>query len=213
VSAARPPALTLEASGRRFGRYVWAERRLFELLGGWSGDTADPAARPVLAGHAAHHGWRAEVLATRLPRARGLDVEGWIAPPGDRLVECFDALAGPGPTETTARLVGVYRVVAPRLGQAYLDHLDRLVEISDRPTIRWLRLVLRDELADWRAGLELLEGRDEHAVEGHRRRVEGLMTAAGGITGEQSGEVPAIQVPSGDEHNRTATLPSTWNLV
>ncbi len=199
--------LTLESSGRRFGRYVWAERRLFELLGAWSGDTDDLAARPVLAANSAHHAWRAELLATRLPRARGLDIDGWIGPPNDALVAFFSTLAEPGPDETAARLVGVYRVVVPHLGEAFLYHLDRLVEISDRPTMRWLRLVLRDELADWRAGVRLLAGQDEGRVEVHRRRLVELLAAAGGVTGD----VQPVRLPAGDEQSVTSLLPIDRN--
>ncbi|MGH9118600.1 MAG: hypothetical protein ACRD0A_12220 [Acidimicrobiales bacterium] len=198
-----PPApLTLEASGRRFGHYVWAERRLFEILGAWSGDTSDPAARPVLAANAAHHAWRAEVLATRLPTASGLDVSGWIGPPSADLVTCFSAVEEPGPTATAARLVGVYRVIVPHLAEAFLYHLDRVVEISDRPSIRWLRLVLRDELADWRAGVGLLDGEDEGAVDAHRRRLAQLLAEAGGVSGDRK----PVQTTPGDEQWATTSL-------
>jgi hypothetical protein len=181
---------------------VWIERRLFELLGAWSGDTADPAARPVLAAHAAHHAWRAEVLADRLPRARGLEVNGWEGPANDRVVELVEAAAEPGPDQTAARLVGVYRVIVPQLGEAFLDHLDRLRPISDAPAMRWLRLVLRDEMADWRRGVDLLGEYDEGPVEPHRVRLAGLLRDAGGITGD----LAAIRNGPSDEHTATPLL-------
>jgi hypothetical protein len=198
--------LSLEDSGRRFGHHAWAERRLFELLGAWSGDTHDAVARPVLAANAAHHAWRATVLAERLPRARGIVVDGWIAPPDDDVAEAFAALDRPGPDETTARLVGVYRVVVPALVEEYRSHLDLMTELADGPAIRWLRLVLRDELDDQRAGLALLAGRDETSAEvvDHRDRLAALL--AGGWRISQP--IRPIQKPPGDERAST-TLPPT----
>ena len=107
--------LTLEASGRRFGHYVWVERRLFEVLGAWSGDTEDRAARPVLAANAAHHAWRAGVLADRLPMARGSTSPDGSLRPTRRWPSASSVIAEPGPDETAERLVGVYRVVVPDL--------------------------------------------------------------------------------------------------
>jgi hypothetical protein len=198
--------LSLEDSGRRFGHYVWAERRLFEVVGAWSGDSRDTAARPVLAANAAHHAWRATVLAGRLPRARGLDVDGWIAAPDDTVAEAFAMLDRPGPNDTTARLVGVYRVVVPVLVEEYRSHLDLMTELADRPAIRWLRLVLHDELDDQRTGLALLAGRDETAVDvvAHKDRVVALLGGDWRIS--RPGR--PIQKPLGDEPAST-TLPPT----
>jgi hypothetical protein len=199
--------LSLEESGRRFGSYVWAERRLFETLGGWSGDTDEPASRPVLAANAAHHAWRAGVLADRLPRARGLDVDGWIAPPNDEIAEAFAILARPGAgrSTSTARLVGVYRVVVPELLEAYRAHLGGLTEIADRPGRRWLGLVLHDEVDDQRRGEQLLAGRDEAetAVVDHRDRLRELVAEGWNF----STGLKAVQDPAGDEHAGTTRLP------
>jgi hypothetical protein len=201
-------SLSLEASARRFGHGAWAERRLFEMLGRWSGDTCDPAVRPVLAANAAHHGWRAGILADRLPRARGLDVDGWIAPPGEAAAEAFAMLDRPGPDETTARLVGIYRVVVPLLVESYRNHLDLMTELADRPGIRWLGLVLQDEIDDLRRGADLLAGRDETAaaVVAHRDQLAGLL--AGGWISSDVRANGAVHHASGDEQAST-TLPPT----
>jgi hypothetical protein len=174
----------LRESARRFGHCAWFEQRLFEVLGAWAGDTKDAVARPVMAAHAAHHAWHADVLRQRLPRARGFDIDALVAPPNREAVELFDAMAALGPGDTTARLGAVYRVVVPHLGQAYLYHLDRLVPISDGPTMRWLRIVLRDEVVDWRAGVLLVE---PHAADpAEWRRFADLLAAAGGAAGPET---------------------------
>jgi hypothetical protein len=196
--------LTLEQSGRRFGHGAWAERRLFEILGAWSGDTDDPATRPVLAANAAHHAWRSAVLADRLPRARGLVVDGWISPPAETVAEAFAELGRLGPDQATARLVGVYRVVVPRLVETYRDHLAHMSELADRPGIRWLALVLRDELDDLERGARLLRSRDEQAatVVAPRDRLAGMLGGWG------FDDARAVHGPGGDEQAGT-TLPPT----
>jgi hypothetical protein len=192
----------LRESARRLGHYAWAERRLFELLGAWAGDTADPAARPLFAAHAAHHAWHADVLRDRLPRARGFAADSLVSPPSPQVIEAFDVLAALGPAATNARLGGVYRVVVPQLGRAYLYNLDRLVPISDGPTMRWLRLVLRDELADWRVGARLLESRAADPEEW--RTVAQLLAAAGGIAGPGTfGPGPIRDLDDYEEHEET----------
>jgi hypothetical protein len=202
--------LSLEASGRRFGRYVWAERCLFEVLGAWSGDTADPAVRPVLAANAAHHAWRAGVLADRLPHARGLDTEGWIGPPSEPVAAAFASLAEPGPEQTAARLAGVYDVVVPHLVAAYLDHVGRARAISDAPSIRWLKLVVRDEIADRRRALRCRPARADAEADALCRRISGLLAEGGGIAGERDRARP-VHHATGDEQSSTTLLPSTRN--
>jgi hypothetical protein len=197
----------LRESARRLGHYAWAERRLFEVLGAWAGDTADPAARPLLARHAAHHAWHADVLRQQLPRARGFDSESLVAPPNPAAGQLFAVLAGFGPAATTARLGGAYRVVVPHLGQAYLYHLDRLVPISDGPTMRWLRLLLRDELADWRAGVRLLQARPADPDEW--RTVADLLAASGGIAGPGTLGTGPIRDLDGYEEDEETVPPAT----
>lgn len=189
----------LAESARRFGHYLWAERRLFEVLGGWAGDTEDPATRPVFASHAAHHAWRAGLWRDRLPRARGLDVDALAGPANAELVALFDEVATPGPADTVGRLVGVYRVIVPHLGRAYLYHLDRLVPSSDGPTMRYLRLVLFDQLADWKVGVGLLDARLASGAADRAAAREAwlteLLAAAGGAAGPGTVGPDAVDFP------------------
>ncbi|MGH9244795.1 MAG: hypothetical protein ACRD29_10855 [Acidimicrobiales bacterium] len=151
------PPYSLEQSARRLGGMRWVEQRLFELLGAWAGDVPERAAKPILASHAAHHAWHTEVLADRLPVARGFDADDLTAPPDGSVVAALDAIGEPGPEHTIERLVGVYRVLVPHLVGAYTEHLARLTIVSDRPTIRWIRFIVDDESADLREGVSLLD--------------------------------------------------------
>ncbi len=56
-----------------------------------------------------------------------------------------------------ARLTGLFRVVLPRLVVGYGRHLSMALPATDGPTIRVLRLTLRDEIEAWQAGEGLLE--------------------------------------------------------
>jgi hypothetical protein len=150
--------LTLVESARRYGQACWLERRLFEICGAWAADTAEPAARPFLAAHAAHHAWHAEVIEGRLPRASGFEGDGFIAPPTPAFAALVDDVAAIGPDRTGERLVALYRVLVPHLVASYEAHRDRLTRVTDGPGRRWMRLILADEHHDLADGERLLGG-------------------------------------------------------
>jgi hypothetical protein len=137
-------------------------------------------------------------------------VDGWIGPPNGPVAEAFALMAEPGPEQTAVRLVGVCCAVVPDLAHAYLDHVGRARAISDGPSIRWLRLVLRDELADRRRAMRLLRAHETTGAEGHRRRIAGLLAEGGGISGDADDAGP-VHHPSGDEQTGTTLLPTTRN--
>ena len=187
----QPTALSLGRSAELVGAYRWVELALFRALGEWS--TADPLpeVQPVLAEQSARHGWHAELWADRLPVLDGLDPDALTAPPGPAAsvlavlvgTEADEALPGVLP-----RLVGLFRVVLPRLVISYRDHLARTVPATDGPTARALRLVLADEEEDWRTGERLVQRllsrpHDVEAAAGAFARLEGVAVAAGLRTG------------------------------
>ena len=182
-----PVPWPLQETARRLDDYRWVEARLFEVLGAWAVTTPEPQVKLLLSMHAREHAWHSELWAERLPQARGL-------PPGEpavrapeRLKAFFEAFAGPeAPEQTVERLAGVYRLLVPRCVAAYSRHLDATAEVTDAPVIRTLRLVLQDELEEWRAGELLLQSllATEPLVERvavHERRLEWLLVEAGGI--------------------------------
>ena len=157
------PPLTLEQSAALAGRYRWVEHRLFELTGSWAPSAPAPAAQVLLDALSLQHAWHAELWADRLPVLDGVDHDRLTRSPA-ALARLFEAMAEPdrleppaGEERWVARLAGLFRVVLPRLAVGYGRHLSMAVPATDGPTIRALRLILRDELEAWQAGEALLE--------------------------------------------------------
>lgn len=158
-----PIALPLEQWAALVGAYRWIEQRLFELAGSWVQLTADPETRLHLDLVSGEHGWHAELWEERLPVLDRLDPASLTRPLGPALGPLFaevhrlDHADRAGQTGTVLRLAILYRVLVPRLLATYERHLRRSVPVSDGPTIRVLRMVVRDELESWQAGETLLE--------------------------------------------------------
>jgi hypothetical protein len=173
--------LGLQATARRAGAARWLDGRLFEILGGWVASVAEPEVKIALAAQSSHHGWHATLWDERLPTLHDVDRAGWIAPaPGvEPAVERIAAA-----TSTVERLVGVHRVLLPRLAAAHARHLEVASPLADAPTIRTLRLVLQDELDDQRTGERLLQSllrstADVERAAAHQAAVECLLVEAG----------------------------------
>jgi hypothetical protein len=183
-------ALTLVESARLLGSYRWAELRLFEVLGSWVANETEPEARLFFDVQSRHHAWHAELWGERLP-----DVDSVVEPdlltvaPDEGTDELMSSLGGvPGSEEgsggTLVRLVGLARVVLPRLVCGYGYHLNRTVPVSDAPVIRALRLALRDDVEDWQA-VELMvqslirRPHDVAVVTAHQQRLEALVVGSG----------------------------------
>lgn len=187
--SARPGGYSFEEAARRIGRFRWVETRLFEMLGSWVATVPEPGAKVVLARHAHHHAWHAELWRERLPRVREADPGGLAPPAEDAFVRFVDAVREPeAPEHTIEKLVGVYRVLIPRLIGAYTEHLDGAGAIADAPTIRSLRFVLQDELEDWRDGEMLIHSlidTTDKARRAARRQeeLEALYVVSGGVAG------------------------------
>lgn len=180
-----PTGLDLHATARRAGAARWLDARLFEILGGWVPSVPEPEAKLAIATHASHHGWHAQLWAERLPTLHGVEREGWVGPaPG---IE--DAVARLAQTAgTIERLVGVHRVLLPRLMTAHERHLATASPVADGPTIRTLRFVLGDEQEDRRTGERLLQAllrtrADVERAAAAQIEVEALLAEAGPLLG------------------------------
>lgn len=186
-SVVAAPPFGAQESARRIGEVRWFERRLFEVLGGWVTDVDDRAVQAMLATQSHHHAWHADLLGQCLPSGREFDPEGMTRPAGDATLAFVDRLGdAPGPGRTIEKLTGVYRVVLPRLIAWAGDHLARASTVGDAPTIRAVRLVLRDDLDDWRAGERELQRVIRTADDAHRAAIrqaelESMLLAAGGL--------------------------------
>jgi hypothetical protein len=146
---------TIEDSGRRIGRHAWAEMRMFEVLGGWSGTVAEPRTRALLAETSRHHAWHAELWHDLLPDLPHLPAADLVAPdePTAAIVTALEAVDG---TDARATLAAVHEGALPHLADRYAEHLERTTPVTDGPTIRALRLVLADIEGDGTAAGDLL---------------------------------------------------------
>src|SRR3954469_3932939 len=115
-----PGIFTVEETARRVGNYKWAAMRLFEVLGGWVATVPELDVKLVLGRHTYHHAWHAALLHKRLPALRHMNQERLNNPPNDDYVPFKEPVReARGAEETIEKLVGVYRVLLPRLIGVY----------------------------------------------------------------------------------------------
>jgi hypothetical protein len=197
--------LSLGASAALIGEYRWIEHALYALLGQWVTDTPLAAVQLHLDGQSMRHSWHAELWGDRLPVLAGFDPDE-VTRPSPPTAALFAALTGSlpsvdgsSPSWPTAedpsdrpgalpRLAGLYRVVLPRLVTGYQRHLDLAVSVTDGPVIRTLRLVINDEIEDWRSGERLVQRlvsrpHDVAAVYQFLERLESSVVGAGASSG------------------------------
>lgn len=148
---------TLHETARRVGALVWLEQRLFEVLGGWTGDEPDLEARALFGTHSRHAAWRAGQLAEHLPDLHDLAPGECIRPARDELTAAVSGVQELG--VTPARLLGVHQILLPSLASAYAHDWERLSPIADGPLRRTLAMVGRDALEDAAAGDALRSAR------------------------------------------------------
>jgi hypothetical protein len=187
-----PGSFAVEETARRVGHYKWVEMRLFEALGGWVATVPELDVKLRLGTHCYKHAWHSELWHKRLPELREMNPERLTVPPNDEFVTFMDAVTEPeAPDQTIEKLVGVYRVLIPHKIAAYTFHLNNTSNITDAPTIRSLKLILADEMEDWRDGEMLIQSLLETEEEVRRAadrqaRLETLILASGGIAGPGS---------------------------
>jgi len=132
------------------------------------------------------HAWHAELWEERIPIIEGVvdpaEVSGAPTPGAAELFDTLGSHSGGG--GTLGRLVGLARVVYPRLVCGYAHHLRRVSEASDAPIVRALRLVLRDESEAWQAAEYLVQGlirrpHDVEVVTAHQQHLEEFVVGTG----------------------------------
>jgi hypothetical protein len=150
--------LTLEEAAALAGGHCWVERRLFEVLGGWSAHTRGADATLALDRHAQHAAWRAAQWWDRLPVVAGIDREALVAPGrGWRALDSAETGHGEPATADVAVLAVAYRVLLPRVVVGYARHLLRTSPLADGPVVRTLGQVRPDAAADWAEGEAVLQ--------------------------------------------------------
>jgi hypothetical protein len=147
--------LTLGETAARLGRLRWLELRVYEVMGGWVASTREPEAKVLLAEQCYHHAWHADVWGERFPSGYGLELDEATGPGGPALAGALDRIAALA--STADRLTALYQVVLPRKIVAYREWRERANPVSDAALVRWLQLVLSDEVEDWQRGEVLLQ--------------------------------------------------------
>jgi hypothetical protein len=180
--------LDIETSAHRAGEHRWIEQRLFEILGRWSAEITVPEAKGLLGAQSYHHAWHAELWRGCLPTLPHLDPDGATAAPSLGLAAVFDDVAdGAGDHDALERLVGVYRLVVPRLAAAYARRQTEASVVTDGPVLRALELIGPDLARDGDAGERLVQSLVRTAADARRAAerqgwLEGQLIEAGGIT-------------------------------
>jgi hypothetical protein len=125
------------------------EVQLADTVGGWVAVVDDPAAKAVLARHARHHAFHAELWDGVVPVLHDVVVSD---DPVDHagLGGVSAALAGDGDPGT--QLHRMFAEALPALVAVYREWAAGTSVVADRPVMRVLDLVLRDEEFDLREG-------------------------------------------------------------
>lgn len=182
--------LGVAALAQRIGRAVFVEERLFEILGGWITDTPDPLVKERLAAHCHRHAAHVAMWRERLPQATGVDGASMVTSPGAGVDEALTLVSEP--SDTLLRLVGVHRVLVPRLIAAHTFHRHITNAVTDAPTASVLDTVVADLVQEWRDGELVVEtllaaadpsATDVAALASHQAAVERALVSAGGILG------------------------------
>ena len=125
------------------------EIRLAETVGSWVSTVADPAAKIVLARHARHHAFHADLWDSVVPALHDVVVSDDPADDAG-LAKVTAALGGDG--DVSARVHRMFAEALPALVAVYREWAAGTSVVADRPVMRVLDLVLRDEEFDMREG-------------------------------------------------------------
>ena len=145
----------LEATATWAGGQAWVARRLFEVVGGWSTDEAEPPARLWFAELSRHLAWHGELFVGLLPTSVEHRPEAFVAAPDAGWPVVLDELAAT--TGSVERLAGLVRVVLAHLVVRHAAVADATTDAAGGPVRRVLTLVGRDERDAWGEGEAMLQ--------------------------------------------------------
>ena len=183
-----PRLVSPEESARRVQIFAAVEERAAQLLDAFAPSIPEAHAQAILARHARHHAFHAEVLRDRVADAAG---PGGIVVDAD-LAGFLDALGEPADGgQSIEFLTGIYRVLLPRAITAYTYFLRALGGDANDADQRWYEIILKDSLDGIRDGELLLQsllvGPDEVQRSADRRvQLETVMARTGGLVGPDS---------------------------
>ena len=181
----RPHFTGLLERAEQVGRWVWVERRVFEVFGRWAGSCGDDVLDSFFADMSRRHGWHAEVLADRLPELTVVRIHDLVAPGSPETEEWFDLFEGDAETSgAIERAVSAYRVLLPMLVESYRDASGSMSPVAEPSLIRWTGIILADDIEEWEAGEEVVRSLlvDAGAVDEAKQCQQALELAAAGIS-------------------------------
>ncbi|MBI1964058.1 MAG: ferritin-like domain-containing protein [Candidatus Rokubacteria bacterium] len=184
----------VEHSARLLRNYRYVVERALRAAGGWIALTPELSAKLLLGRHVWDLAQHADAFGRRLPELRATAHQG--EPANAAVVAFMDAVEAPeAPHETVERLVGVYRVLKPHLLAVYSQHLARANAVYEPPTRQILARCIEDETRHVTAGETILRHlvrtpELEARAAARQRRLEPLLAAAGGVTGDVPPDAP-----------------------
>jgi len=208
VSESLEGTFSAEHSARLLRNYRYAVERTMRALGGWIALTPELSAKLLMGRHVWDLAQHCDAFGQRLPELRSHAQVSEAANPA--VVTLMDAIEdAEAPDQTVERLVGVYAVLKPHLLATYRDHLAHANPVYEPPTRRILTRCIDDEERHIAAGETILKylaagPRVIERVSARRRHLEGLLAAAGGVTGaglptRSAAEVAATPVELSDD--------------
>ena len=174
-------------SARLLRNYRYVVERTMRALAGWIALTPELSAKLLMGRHVWDLAQHCDAFGQRLPELRSRAQVSEAANPA--VATLMDAVEdAEGPDQTVERLVGVYGVLKPHLLATYRDHLAHANPVYEPPTRRILSRCIDDEERHIAAGETILRylaagPRVAERVSARRRHLEGLLAAAGGVTG------------------------------
>jgi hypothetical protein len=188
VSGPLEGTFSAEHSARLLRNYRYVVERTMRALGGWIALTPELSAKLLMGRHVWDLAQHCDAFGQRLPELRSRAQVSEAANPA--VVTLMDAIEdAEAPDQTVERLVGVYAVFKPHLLATYRDHLAHANPVYEPPTRRILARCIDDEERHIAAGETILKylaagPRVTERVSARRRHLEGLLAAAGGVTGD-----------------------------
>jgi hypothetical protein len=209
-------------SARLLRNYRYVVERAMRALGGWIALTPELSAKLLLGRHVWDLAQHCDAFGRRLPELRA---HAQVSEAANPAVAAFmDSLEEPeGRDQTVERLVGVYSVLKPHLLATYRDHLARANAVYEPPTRRILGHCIDDEerhIAEGDTTLRhlLRQASARERAASRQRRLEALLAAARGVTGDGLAAVTTLAVEPASlsgaarEFIRLETATTTWPI-
>jgi uncharacterized ferritin-like protein (DUF455 family) len=140
-------------NAKRFSNYHHAERELVHLLGGWVARIPETAVKILIGTHIWDDAQHLEMIHQRLKELRY--PSELPACPSVEYAAFLDTLDQA--ENTTQFLVGIYRVLKPRLIAACQWHLTQCDPLIDEPSVRLLQRIIADETKSVTEGQQALD--------------------------------------------------------